>query len=131
MVRVDFSATKPLNIGAGGSSITITGLGWACPKTPNQNATDLDIEIRYLGPDGVGSKDDVLIGKTSAKFRLTSDGEYALKFDEPMTAVVDAKKPFFRIDITARNSEGTGMMQVKRDDEGPKISVAGFSKAVD
>ena len=68
---------------------------------------------------------------TTASFRAGEAGEYALKLDEPMSAVVDGSKPCFRLENVPKNAKGRGSLRVKAGGNGPKSSVAGSSKAVD
>lgn len=133
MKRVDFASINALDVGAGGSEITITGIGWASPNQAEViDAQTLELTIRYLGKDGRGgNNDDIEVGSTKAELKFTGAGEYAWVFDEPMTAVIDGQSSFFRIEITPRNSDGAGTIRVKADANGAKFSVAGTSKAVD
>jgi len=132
MKRADFSSINALNVGAGGTEITITGIGWASPNQAEViDAEALELKILYLGEDGKGgNNDDIEVGSIKAELNFTGAGEYAWVFDEPMTVVIDGKNSFFRIEIAPRNSAGEGTIRIKADENGAKFSVAGTSKAV-
>ena len=122
-----------LNIGAGGSRITITGVGWACPNNAaNNDATSIEVRVVYLGADGVGGGgNDVVIGTATGTFNYTGAGEYVFVFDQPISAVVNGRNTFFRVDIRPSNEEGDGSVRIKTQGNLVKVTVAGTSVAVD
>ena len=121
---------QPLNVGAGGSLITITGVGWAGPNFAGTSATSISLNIRYLGADGVGGGgDDVLIGTVTDNFIFSGAGEYVWQFDTPISAVIDGANSFFRYEFNVQNAGGT--FRVKSAAPfGVKLSAAGTSTAV-
>ena len=131
--RVNFAAINALNVGNGGTRITVTGIAWASPNAPEHNdATTVTVEIRYLGTDGEGgNKDDIVLGSATATLKYQGAGEYVWLFDEPITGVVDGRNSHFRIDLSPANDAGNGSLRVKAvAGSGPKFSVAGKSEAV-
>lgn len=132
VVRCDFSTIQQLNVGKVGSKVTITGLGWASPKSLTNTPTSIDLKVLYLGKDGKGGGgDDVTIGTVTAQYSNTSSGEYYLKLDQPMSAVVDGQSPFFRVDFSPSNAAGNAQLRLKKDQDVTKITVSGTSEAVD
>lgn len=125
-----------LNVGSGGTTITITGIGWASPNSAtNNDATSATVAIRYLGADGIfGGTDDVLIGTVTDNYTFGGASEYVWEFDTPMTAVIDGLNSFFRVEVSPINGAGNGSFQMKTtsgtDASAVKLSVAGTSVAV-
>lgn len=132
VVRCDFAAIRPLNVGKAGSKVTITGLGWASPKSLSNTPTSVQVTIVYLGADGKGGGgDDVTIGSATAQYSNVKSGEYFLKFDKPMSAVVDGKSSFFRVDFSPINEAGNALLLLKKEKDETKLTVAGVSQAVE
>ena len=116
-----------LNVGAGGSRVTITGIGWGTSSSATANDADTaTVTVTYLGADGVfGGGDDVVMGTESASWAHVGAGEYAWALDTPMEAVVDGAGSMFRIAIQPGNAGGTGSLRFKTTGGGggAKISV--------
>ena len=123
----------PLNVGEGGSRITITGVGFACPNNQaNNDATSVEVRVIYLGRDGVGGgRDDVVIANVTGAFNYNGAGEYVFEFDEPVSAVIDGRNSFFRVDLRPTNDAGNGSIRIKSANNLVKVSIAGTSAAVD
>jgi hypothetical protein len=129
-----------LNVGAGGSTITIAGIGWASLNSATANdATSATVAISYLGADGVlGGGDDVLIGTATDAYTFAgAAGEYVWAFDTAMSATIDGLNNLFRILITPTNGTSNGSLSFKSTLSNPnataatvKLSVAGTSVAV-
>lgn len=123
----DFGA---LDVGNGGSNVTITGIGWAS-SAGGTVATEVTATITYLGADElVGGGDDVVVGSVTDTLVFSGAGEYVWDFDSPLTAVLSGEGSRFLIQITANgniryktfpNSSGAGNV---------KLSAAGTSTAV-
>ena len=133
LFRRDFGA---LNVGSGGTTITITGIGWASPNNAgNNDATSATVSIYYLGLDGVGGGgDDVLIGTVTDNYTFGGASEYVWVFDTPITADIDGANQFFRVDVSPSNGTNTGSFMMKTTSGSAasevKISVAGTSVAI-
>ncbi|MFN3167901.1 MAG: PEP-CTERM sorting domain-containing protein [Phycisphaeraceae bacterium] len=134
LAREDFSTNGPLNVGAGGTLIEITGIGWASPNFAGTDATSVTLNIRYLGADGVGGGgDDVLIGTVTDAYPLPFEGagEYYWLFDSPISNTIDGLNSFFRFEFNVANDTGDGTLRMKRLDNGNlKLTAAGTSTAV-
>jgi MYXO-CTERM domain-containing protein len=122
----------PLNVGAGGSALSITGFGFAAAG--NQiTATQATITFTYLGADGaVGGGDDLLVGTATDTLTPAATGAtYHWNFDAPLAATIDAAASSFQIVVT---SNGTGNFRFKTTSgtalSAAKLSVAGASVAV-
>ncbi len=143
----DFTANQPasanfdrslgtLNVGTGGSTITITGIGWASlNNATNNDATSATVAITYLGQDGVfGGGDDVQIGQVSDNYTFTASGEYYWKFATPITQNIDGLNDVFRISIAPENASNNGSLSFKTTTgsvaANVKLSVAGTSTAI-
>lgn len=126
-----------LNVGAGGSTINITGIAWASLNSaPTNDATSATVAITYLGSDGVfGGGDDVLIGSVTDNYTFAGAANvYAWSFDTPMSATIDGLNNLFRIVLTPTNVGGTGSLTLKNTTgttlgANTKLSVAGTSVA--
>lgn len=131
--KLDFGA---LNVGAGGTQVTVTGVGWASPNFAGIDLTQMSVTITYLGLDGVGGGgDDVVLGSTSDVYPqpFQGAGEYYWIFDTPISGTVDGLNQFFRVDLAPINATGDGSMRFKTfstTNFAPKLSVAGTSEAV-
>ncbi|MCU0748730.1 MAG: hypothetical protein MUF13_04200 [Akkermansiaceae bacterium] len=128
-----------LNVGTGGSTISVTGIGWATLNNAGANdATSATVTITYLGADGVfGGIDDVLIGTATDNFTFAANGEYYWKFTSPLTNVIDGSNNIFRVAITPSNGTTNGSLSFKTSLSNPngnasnvKLSVAGTSAIV-
>lgn len=128
--RKDLSTNGPLNVGAGGTEVSITGIAWFGPNFAGTSATGAEVTVVYLGLDGVGGGgDDVVLGTTSAAYTFSGAGEYVWQFDAPITGTVDGLNSFFRFDMTATNVGGAFRMK-NQAPFGNKMTVAGTSTAV-
>jgi hypothetical protein len=134
----DFGA---LNVGAGGTTINISGIAWASPNSATTNdATSAEVTITYLGLDGAfGGGDDVLIGSVTDNYVFTAAGTtYVWAFDSPMSATIDGLNSVFRVAIAPSNATSDGSLRFKAGSGSGstsnqaivKISVAGTSVAV-
>lgn len=131
----------PLNDDEDGSLITITGFAFATSGTAGVNdATLLVVTLSYLGPDDVlNTADDVVIGSETVGYTHEGAGEYAVVFDNPMTALVQASaaQGRFLIQVAPQNDAMTGSVRFKvgplaqETFNGPKFSVAGTTLAFD
>ncbi len=107
--RRDFGA---LNVGVGGSDVTISGMAWASPAS-GTTAVSATVTILYLGLDGVGGgDDDVSFGSTSATLNFTGGDIYIWEFDSPLTANIAASNisgasQFFRMQVQGLSAEAT------------------------
>lgn len=129
-----------LNVGAEGSTINISGIGWASLNSAASNdASFATVGITYLGADGIfGGGDDVLIGTVTNAYTFAGSGtEYVWSFDTPLTATIDGLNNLFRIVITPSNGTSNGSLSFKTTDASnpgtaanAKLSVAGTSLAV-
>lgn len=70
------------------------------------------------------------IGTLTAQYSNDRSGEYLLKLDQPMSAVVDGKSAFFRLDFSPSHDEGKSQLRLKKEQDGMKLSAAGVSEAV-
>ncbi|MFN3167902.1 MAG: PEP-CTERM sorting domain-containing protein [Phycisphaeraceae bacterium] len=119
-----------LNVGPGGTLVSITGVAWASPNFTNTDAETVTISIRYLGADGSGGGgDDVLIGTVTDSLTFNGAGEYVWQFDAPISNTIDGLNNQFRLEISPQNTAGNGSMRFKSQN-GVKFSVAGTSTAV-
>ena len=128
-----------LNVGAGGSDITVSGIGWATHNSATANdATSATVTITYLGLDGsIGGADDVVIGSVTDNFTFAANGEYYWEFDTAISATIDGTNNLFRVAIAPANGTSNGSLSFKTSLNNPngnasnaKISVAGTSVAV-
>jgi len=125
-----------LNVGAGGSDITVSGIGWAAPNNEGSNdATSATVTITYLGFDGTfGGADDVVIGSVTDNFTFTANGEYYWIFDTSISATIDGLNNLFRVSVAPSNGTSNGSLSFKTSSgsiaANVKISVAGTSLAV-
>lgn len=130
-----------LNVGAGGSTINITGIGWASlGNAASNDATSATVGITYLGLDGVfGGGDDVVIGSVTNSYTYSgAASEYVWAFDTALSATIDGLNNQFRIVITPTNGTSNGSLSFKSSIPSPgtataatvKLSVAGTSVAV-
>lgn len=123
-----------LNVGPGGSLVTITGLGFAMPgSAAAPTVNDIVATITYLGANGVfGGGDDVVIG-TDSNLDLTYGvaGTYRGILDSPFSATINGLGSMFRISLVAPST-----MRFKTTIAGNtlvsnmKISIAGTSVAI-
>ncbi len=118
----------------GPTTITITGLGFASfVQAANNNASNITVSITYLGEDGeVGGGDDVYIGTRTNAYTFAANGEYAARFDPPLTAELDITDVKFLITIAPTSPDGEGRVSFKLGTipfdglaNSPKLSVAG------
>ncbi|VGO15467.1 hypothetical protein PDESU_04050 [Pontiella desulfatans] len=125
--NINFNRTwAGVQAGTDGAEITVSGIGWASSSS-GTTATQATATVTYLGADGVfGNADDVLIGSVTDQLVFSGAGEYAWRFDEPLTATIDGSNSVFRINV---NTGGTGNIRYKKDNTtgDVKISVAGYS----
>ena len=126
-----------LNVGAGGSTITIKGIGWASANSATTNdATSATVNITYLGSDGVagGGNDVLIVTVTDAYTFAGAAGEYVWAFDTAISATIDGLNNQFRIVITPTNAGLNGSLSFKgattASAANVKLSVAGTSVAV-
>lgn len=130
LIRKDLATNGPLNVGVGGTDISITGIGWFGPNFAGTSATGAEVTVVYLGLDGVGGGgDDVVLGSTTAAYTFGGAGEYVWQFDAPITGTVDGLNSFFRFDLKATNAGGAFRMK-NQSPLGNKLTVAGTSTAV-
>lgn len=130
-----------LNVGVGGTTINITGIGWALNGSTGtaNDATSVTVGITYLGQDGItggsGPDADVLIGSTvSDSLTYSGAGEYAWAFTSPISSIINGLNNQFRIVITPTNGTGNGSLTFKHTSgttlgANTKLSVAGTSVA--
>ncbi len=121
-----------LNVGPGGTQVTITGIGWASSASTIANdATSVTTTITYLGAGGTfGGGDDVVIGSVTDAYPQPHPGagEVVWAFDTPLVANIDGLGTKFRINITPSNGAGNGSLRFKSATGiGIKLSVAGTS----
>lgn len=122
-----------LNVGSGGTQVTITGFGWAgrgYGTTPSPGSTTLT--ITYLGTDGVfGGADDMVLGSVTDNMTVSSTGsEYYWAFDTPVVSTIDGLNSQFRFQVASTDAA----IRYKTAGSGiagnVKLSVAGSSVAV-
>ena len=129
----DLATLGAFNLGAGGTSISITGFGFAALGGSPITATQATMTITYLGFDGVsGGGDDVSFGSvTDGVVGNASGSTYYWSFDSPLTKTIDGANSIFRFDLT---SNATGNFRFKTTSGtsivDAKFSVAGTSTAV-
>lgn len=122
-----------LDVGTGGTEITIGGVGWASSGTTTAvPATSATITITYLGEDeSVGGGDDVLIGTVTDAFSYGGTAsEMAWAFDSPLSATIDGLGSVFLLNV---NSNGNIRYKTFPNTSGAanvKLSVAGTTVAV-
>ncbi|MCB1133411.1 MAG: hypothetical protein KDN05_19985 [Verrucomicrobiae bacterium] len=123
-----------LNVGTGGTEITIGGVGWATSGTTTAvPATSATITITYLGQDeAVGGGDDVLIGTVTDAFSYNGTAsEMVWDFDSPLSATIDGLGSVFLMNV---NSNGNIRYKTFPNASGiaanVKLSIAGTSVAV-
>lgn len=129
-----------LDVGPGGSTINITGMGWALNgglvSGGFNDATSVAVAITYLGLNGaVGGGDDVAIGSSTESLVFSGAGEYAWVFTSPISAVIDGLNNQFLIAISPSNGTSNGSLTFKNTSgttlsANTKLSVAGTSMAV-
>ncbi|MCU0795410.1 MAG: PEP-CTERM sorting domain-containing protein [Akkermansiaceae bacterium] len=121
-----------LTVGAGGTTVSITGFGFAAGAGVI-TATEVSMTITYLGANGVfGGGDDVVMGTvTDSITGIGTGSEYVWSFDTPMVQVLDGLGSTFRFDLT---TNGTGNLRFKTTSgtsaASAKLSVSGTSAAV-
>ena len=126
-----------LNVGAGGSTINISGIAWASFNNAAANdATSATVGITYLGANGsVGGGDDLLIGNVTDNFTFAGAANvYAWNFDTSLSATIDGLNNVFLIVVTPNNGSSAGSLSFKgatiANADNVKLSVAGTSVAV-
>jgi hypothetical protein len=74
----DLGTAASLNVGADGTEITITGIGWALNGSSANDAITASVTITYLGADGTFSDadDNVVLGTVSDEITYSGAGEY-------------------------------------------------------
>ncbi len=125
-----------LNVGPGGSQVSISGVGWASANNATaSDATSAQVTITYLGADGVfGGGDDVAFGSVTDNYTFSGAGEYYWRFDTPLEAVIDGLNSIFRVAVAPLNDTTTGSLTMKTTTGttagNVKLSVAGTSVAL-
>ncbi len=130
---------SPLNVGAGGTTVTITGLAFGLPGSNNTNGNVLTATVAYLGADGVGGGgDDVTIGSSKGTLDFsTGAGRYEWLFDSPLVSDIDGLNSIFRVTVTSfeadnsgssfsyrfKTTTGTGAGAVKMDVAGTSVAL--------
>ena len=125
----DFGA---LNVGSGGTEITVGGIGWASSGSGTA-ATQATVTITYLGAnEAVGGGDDVQIGSAvTDSLAFTGAGEYVWSFGSPISATIDGLGSVFVVNVTANgNIRYKTISNSLLGADNTKISVAGTSVAV-
>ena len=105
-----------LQVGASGTTITITGIGWASAgSAPLNDATFATVTVTYLGLDGTGGGgDDILIGSATDDYTYAgAAGEYAWTISPPLIGVIDGLNNKFRVVITPSNPTSNGSLSFK------------------
>jgi hypothetical protein len=128
----------PLNVGAGGSLVTVTGLAFALPAGGNTDGNVLTATISYLGLDGAaGGADDVVFGSTQATLDYTTAaGVYVWNFDSPLTQTIEGANSIFNVMLQSLPEENGGSSLSFRfkgtstTAASVKMTVAGTSVAV-
>lgn len=126
-----------LNVGPGGSQLSISGVGWASANNATaSDATSAQVTITYLGADGVfGGGDDVAFGSVTDNYTFAgAASEYYWLFDAPLVATIDGLNSVFRVAVAPLNDTTTGSLTMKTTTGttagNVKLSVAGTSVAL-
>jgi hypothetical protein len=135
----DFNSTNanfirtwsPLNVGLGGTQVTITGLALGLPLAGNTDNNSMTATITYYGANGVaGGGDDVSFGTTTATLDLgAAAARYEWLFDTPLVQTIDGANSVFVVNLTGTSSfrlkttTGTTAANVKIDIAGSSLAV--------
>lgn len=120
-----------LNVGVGGSDISITGIGWASRGFGSAVPTAATVTITYLGLDGSsGGGDDILIGSATDNFTDAGTGStYYWAFDSAMNANIDGLNSQFSINIASTGNAMRYKTTSGSTAGAVKLSAAGTSVA--